>query len=399
MTKKRKRTVAASVVAMYTVMMVVLFGWPSIANAVGGGDGDDPTPPDNAVEIVHYNDYAQVDAVDGNEHYFSGEIDGDNPWEASVEAYNNGEVDNIVEYHFNFDGTGEYQVRANPDSGRYDNVALAGWCIDTENRKGTTILDHQKGDLIGRKGDNAADEFEADPDYAREAYSKLAKIQAEENIKKVYVEDIGEYTSGMYQLPGANNGNPSLIVRNTVNTGGHALVIEYKDGTVQRFRIECGYQPIDVEYWPTPDAPPVDDTPPGDESPENPDPDPWLEPKDPDAGPQGQNPDNPDIGGGPNQDNDTTVTEDPKPQKTNPDVYIPPAPPKDDDKPQTTESSKPSSPEPSKPESSKPEPVVVKPDTSSKPDLSHEVDTHPAKPESGANPSDGSGNSECDAPE
>ena len=57
--------------------------------------------------------------------------------------------------------------------------------------------------------------------------------------------------------------------------------VKLKDGSIVavRFRLECGYQPIDVPNWPVPDVP------------DEPDPTPTPEPKDPADDPQN----NPDI--------------------------------------------------------------------------------------------------------
>jgi len=73
------------------------------------------------------------------------------------------------------------------------------------------------------------------------------------------VEPIGSYTSMMYMNPGEP---PELIIKPSKNEGGTALVLKCQDGKVVRLRINCGYQPLDIEWEPstpptTPTAPTV----------------------------------------------------------------------------------------------------------------------------------------------
>ena len=133
-----------------------------------------------------------------------------------------------------------------------------------------------------------------------------------------------------------------------------------KPGIV-KYRLECGYQPIDTPYWPTPDIPPINDNPTPTPDPDptptptpnptpTPDPDPTPtptpnptpEPKDPNAGPQGQVPDNPDYGGGANDPDKTDKTQTPEP--TSPSTYTPPAPPATEYEPDNNEPSVPTKP-------------------------------------------------------
>ncbi len=142
---------------------------------------------------------------------------------------------------------------------------------------------------------------------------------------KVEIVELSDYTSSMYMIEYALQGDkPSVVVRNSTNVGGHAIVFTVGKAGTYRFRLECGFQPVNPhEYWPVPDGPdPVPDNPPG-----TGDPDPGLDPKDPNAGPQAQTGgNNPDYGGGQNQDNDTTVTDEP----SSPSTYTPPARPSGD---------------------------------------------------------------------
>ena len=94
--------------------------------------------------------------------------------------------------------------------------------------------------------------------------------------------------------------------------------VKLKDGSIVnvRFRLECGYQPIDVPNWTPPDKPDPEPTP----TP--------PEPKDPNNDPQNRdNADDYDFYSPDHQnhDPDTTVTDEP----TSPDSYTPPSRPDD----------------------------------------------------------------------
>lgn len=178
---------------------------------------------------------------------------------------------------------------------------------------------------IGELADKLHQEFRKD--YA---FWDLVLANVETHLKSgsVDIVKLDNYTSSMYQLKDAlklENGElvPAVVVRNSNNAGGHAIVFDLGKAGVFKFRLECGFQPVDVHYWPVPpDTPPEDDDPPGEGEPE-------LEPKDPDAGPQAQTGgSNPDYGGKnpQNEKPDTTVTEEP----TSPSTYTPPSKPVDD---------------------------------------------------------------------
>ena len=143
----------------------------------------------------------------------------------------------------------------------------------------------------------------------------------------VSIIDLNGYDSSMYMLKGAlllENGEkvPAVVVRHSINAGGHAIVFDLGKAGVFKFRLECGFQPVDVHYWPVPpDTPPEDDDPPGEGDPE-------LEPKDPEFHHDYTNPDH-GVGEGRdprNENPDTTVTDEP----TSPSSYTPPSRPVDD---------------------------------------------------------------------
>ncbi len=181
---------------------------------------------------------------------------------------------------------------------------------------------------VGQQPNFLSDEFVKDPAYFKECADKLWKKLSENASWSI--EELSDYTSSMYMFYHGRDGvRPDIVVRDSTNKGGHTVILDFGKAGKMKLRLECGYQPIDVStYWPTPEKPPVDDdtpTPPGPE-PENP-PN-KLEPKDPNAGPQGQIKDHKataDFGGGANDPGKTDKTETPEPKS--PDAYTPPTAP------------------------------------------------------------------------
>ena len=269
----------------------------------------------------------------------------DNTYHDGVQAVNDGKVGSVLEYNYvNKDGklSGEYINRINPMTSEGPNnladpALLAQHCVHVEELTGKPILLDEQNEPVGSRADKAHLHFLEDRSYAVACYERLADVYKHASVSIVEVND---YTSAMYMWHNGLEGNkPAVIVKNTQNAGGHLLVFNLGDKGVKiRYRIECGYQPVDISYVPIPNTPPISDNPeptppsptpdpPGGGDPE-PTPTPTLKPKDPNAGPQGQHPDNPDYGGGSNTNNDETVTDDPHPEQNSPDVYVAPDPPK-----------------------------------------------------------------------
>ena len=115
---------------------------------------------------------------------------------------------------------------------------------------------------------------------------------------------------------------PLPVLDDSQGNDGYEIVFTYQNGEVLSYRINCGYQPDATSY---PDFPGTPTTPtPTTPTPTTPTPTtPTLEPKDPDGGPQGQFPNNPDFGGGSNVDIDKTPTDEPE----QPTTYTPPSAP------------------------------------------------------------------------
>lgn len=156
----------------------------------------------------------------------------------------------------------------------------------------------------------------------------LANVCTHLKSGSVSIIDLDGYDSSMYMLKDAlllENGEkvPAVVVRHSINAGGHAIVFDLGKAGVFKFRLECGFQPVDVHYWPVPP-----DTPPEDDDPGTGDPEPELEPKDTEFHHDYTNPDH-GVGEGNdprNQNPDTTVTDEP----TSPSSYTPPSRPVDD---------------------------------------------------------------------
>ena len=130
------------------------------------------------------------------------------------------------------------------------------------------------------------------------------------------VKELLDYTSGMYAVKdGITDGIPAVIVANTTNAGGHFIVITL-DGVELRFRLECGYQPIEIPNW-EPSITTVPDNP-------------KKYSKDPNDDPlKGKGADDSDANAPDpkNHKNKTDPTKDPDPEKNNPDKLETPDPP------------------------------------------------------------------------
>ena len=341
-----------------------------------------------------------------------------NPWEATKDLKGQERVDAVY---------AELVARTDPEnSDRPSAALLAELSLDAENREsneghtlGITILDRNQNAPMVDRPNEAQRDFKHDDAYAIEAFTKLHAIW--ESAEEVWIEDLNDYDSSFYMIHDGylidGELNPLVVGRHSHNSGGHCICFKVRikdtdEFVIRRYRLECGFQPINPEYFPIPDTPPVPDNPePYTPEPDEPEPDPYLEPKDPEQGYQHRNPDNPDVGGGPNHDNDTTVTQDPDPEHTSPDTYTPPAPPTEDkpsgggSKPDASSGTHSGSQtvdnDNGKQESGG---TVQAGDGKDHGDFSQHVDSHPAPVEQHANPeptqdNPSPGNDECDAPE
>ena len=249
---------------------------------------------------------------------------------AAVEA---GDAESVLEYMHN-----------HPDSGKLAFVlhfdpmfaGTFGCYLDQKGITGDSKILYAEQDLaVAERPDAAVSRFISNPEEWEAAIARIASyLWAKDNAYAV--KDLDNYTSSMYALSD-DDGIPSVVVRNTTNAGGHFVVISYKDGSnvvELKFRLECGYQPVEIPNWePEISSPPVDDNPPAPPTTEQPPTTeitpPTPEPKDPekDITKNPQAPDYDFYSSDPNQENSTEQTKDPEPEKNNPDEYKAPDPP------------------------------------------------------------------------
>ena len=309
--KKRVIAAVAALVAVVVLMVAAMGG----AFRTTAADNDSNRYPDR----VHY--YRNDISINnfGPDVYAEAQ--------AMVDA---GKADSILDavWHVNPDGTvsGIFYDRMYHDPALMG--AIATDLLNREEIDPRLILGPRYTEFqnipIGELADKLHQEFRKDYDFWDLV---LANVVTHLKSGSVKIIELNGYKSSMYQLKDAlklDNGElvPAVVVRNSTNTGGHAIVFDLGKAGVFKFRLECGFQPIDVDYWPVPPG-----TDPEDDDPGTGDPDP--EPKDPNAGPQAQTGgNNPDYGGkNPrNEDPDTTVTDEP----SSPSSYTPPSRPVDD---------------------------------------------------------------------
>ena len=311
-----KKTAAIIVLLVIIVSSLILTGW---------------TPADAIGAVVHkvdgvWHDYTQEDVVSNGNKMPDGTVI--NPWDATAGLSGQARVQAVYD---------ELIARTDPDSDlkRPSAALLAQLCYDAETRRsnkgntlGIDILDRNNG--AQDRPNEAQRDFRRDRDYARESFAKLKAIW--ESAEEVWLEELGSYDSAFYMI---HNGilidgelNPLIVARHSKNVGGHAICFLVRiKGTdeyvILRYRLECGFQPVDPDV-PIPDGPaPVPDNP----EPE-PEPTPTPEPKDPSQDYMPRHHDDPDVGGGENHNSDTKITDEPTPEKDNLNIYKALAPPK-----------------------------------------------------------------------
>ena len=343
-----KKVVAVGLVVCAAVLVLLTCFGEQVKSVFANMTASDPTPIDH--EVIYYahgdldpND--NIPAKDGKNYF------GYNAYRAAVESG----VQPYIDWIIKKDGSGDLLYRISVDPALCAAHAL-NLDLNFEGVEGyQPILAPEANLLVGERADAAHLRFLEHPDQWDEAVARIKAIYTGEGVQ-YSVEEISDYTSAMYMVANQLDGNkPSVIVQRTNNEGGHMLVIKVllKDNNwiVLRFRLECGYQPIDVPHWP----------PPGDTPTPTPTTTPTPEPKDPADDPQNRpgasdhdfySPDPT------NHDPDTTGT----PEPTSPDDdYVAPAPPTEEPTPAPTTAPEPTT-SPSEP--SEPGYVVEPPDDS-----------------------------------
>ena len=262
--------------------------------------------------VIHYfNDDVNADQIGNNNFNF-----GPDRKAQADQAVADGKATSVQEWVATNQGTGDFFESIKVDPALCAAVAVH---MDESLVLPETILRDEQDIVVGQRADEAHLHFLKDQDYWDRAVALIADYLTSSEIS---IQGLDHYTSQMYQWHNHLEGNkPSVIVRDTQNEGGHVVVFDMGKPGIVKFRLECGYQPVDIPYW-TPPVPPDEPTP-----------TPTPEPKDPDAGPQQQaDPEDPgyeDFGGGPNHDSDETITDEPQ----SPETYTPPAPPQPDPEP------------------------------------------------------------------
>ena len=307
MTKKHARR--GAILSVLALLLVACLAVPAVR-----GVFEAAAQAIEGIEVHYFNDDVQDDDIDTNNYNF-----GPDRYKSASEAVADGKAAKVVEYIATKEGTGDFF-----ESIKVDPALCAAIALDMDERLAfdEKILTDEQDVVIGQRADAAHLHFLKDHAYWERAVKMITERLTSGEIS---IQEINDYTSSMYQWHNGLEGNkPAVIVRNSHNSGGHFVQFNLGKPGVVRYRLECGYQPVDVDYWPTPDKPPIPDNP---EPPTPPD-EPELEPKDPDAGPQAQIPDDTpgkeDFGGGQNHDPITTITDEPQ----SPSSYTPPEPPK-----------------------------------------------------------------------
>ena len=320
MNNKIRRYIALAAVF---VLIVILAFTPSIR-----GIYDSIAQYISGITVHYFNNDLQNDGDDTNNYNFG--------FDRKAAADNAVGEDKAVTWIANKDGTGDFFDSAATDPSL---CAAVGLDIDEAlHLEGDQrILRDEADELIGQRADKAHLHFLRDHKYWERAVELIKKYLTSGSIKIEYVKNI---ESQMYMMYNGLEGNkPSVIVRKTHSSNGYCVVFDLGKPGKLRFKLSCGYQPINVDYWkpPTP-------VPPGPGPEPEPEPTPTLEPKPTDAGPQGQmkKKKNPPKGSedfmGQNGEQDTTLTQ----ESQQPDSYTAPPPPpaatpKPQAKPQNTQ--------------------------------------------------------------
>lgn len=305
--------------------IILLLGGGKIAQIVKASVPEpDPKPghTDAPTGIHFYNDDVQMDNIQTNNFNFGPSAYEDIQSGAYPELY--GELLDRMDYTGKGDSKG-----CDPNL-----MSAVAYAIDLT--RGTDILkeSHDNKLKLGEKPNVAAERLLNSEKDRQEVYDAL---KAQFESAEVNIEDLGDYSSQMYQLPTGDyfKDRPAITVKTTQHEGGHILVFAWDDGTELKLRLECGYQPTDVPEWNPPDdetpppstppsTPPETTTPPS-TPPETPPTTTTLAPKDVSEAPPVYT--DPDVGG-PVRTDDINTAPSPEPDIDDlPESYVPPQPP------------------------------------------------------------------------
>lgn len=354
--KNKKIIVIFSAIAAVIAAMVMIMFFDDIREVIAGDDTsitDDKHNTDTDAEASEDRGYCFMtySPLKTNEYFFT-----HNCYEKAKAAVETGEYESVYDYVYDTDFDHDALTKAeaaveageatsvieymsnHEDSGKmafllyFDPMYAAGWgCyIDQSGLTGDSPILYAEQDLpVPQQPDAAIQRFLDNPEEWDEAIARISSYLWSKDASSE-IKELTDYTSGMYaKMDGITDGIPAVIVAQTENAGGHFIIITL-EGIELKFRLECGYQPIEIPNW-TPSIELIPDNPTKYSKDSADDP---LNAK----GAEDSDANAPDPS---NHENSTEQTPDPEPEKNNPDVYDPPEPPTEAPTEQpTTEGSK-----------------------------------------------------------
>ena len=229
-----------AIISVLCLLVAAVFASPTVRGAIA-----QVAYAAEGFAIHYFNDDVQDDGNDRNNYNF-----GPDRKAQADKAVESGTVANVQDYIAKKDGTGDFFESIAVDPALCAAIALH---LDESMELPETILVDEQNELIGQRANVAHKHFISDHAYWERAVNLIKQFLTSGEIT---IGNLNDYTSSMYQWHNGLDGNkPSVIVKNTHNLGGTYIKFDLgKPGSV-RFRLECGYQPIDTPYWPAPDEP------------------------------------------------------------------------------------------------------------------------------------------------
>ena len=253
-----RRAGAAAFVLFTSILLIILLS-TNLLTVFTKASSDDAPESIRTVKYWFYdagNDsHRHSYRVGGVSGYF-----GTAPWVYLGEDYT---VDDIVD---------DIQNRIHEDPTLLSGLATAadGKVNFSENEK--ILPKDARGELPGQKPVKAHRIYlENDGEWVRSEDLWKALVANAKETGSIEFADIAGYTSAMYQADVDEDGVPEVIVEDSTGESGRAIVfrgIWNGKEWVLKLRLNCGYQPIEVEaFWnppttPPPPPPPSETTPP-----------------------------------------------------------------------------------------------------------------------------------------
>lgn len=181
-----------------------------------------------------------------------------------------GEYANEIDYYLvdmRKSSTAVYTSEEEPNPEGSDPALLLAWALHADNvltlPDGLVLLQRESKLPIGQRVDGAHKRILKNPADWDWTAGELLPILLDDPRNTYQVIEVTKYSNMMYMVySGLGHRFPSVVVReNTIGTTGfdsdgnpivlHALVITTPYG-VFAVMLECGYQPFNLTYWPTP---------------------------------------------------------------------------------------------------------------------------------------------------